>query len=221
MKSDIFYSDKLINFIDQFYDSLDEDLVRLMSLASEREGVNPTVNKPVGTILGFFSRLFKPKKVLELGTCVGVSTIIIAKNIPENSTIYTIDRRADLLKEATANFEKFNLKNNIKPMLGDIEDIVPKLYKNGEKFDMIFQDGGKKAYPRMHDFTVKMLKKNGILISDDVLLEKAEFPDHIKGINSALKKYNFLIKSDKRLDPIFIPLENGVVVARKLDNELE
>ncbi|HMA68692.1 MAG TPA: class I SAM-dependent methyltransferase [Candidatus Mcinerneyibacterium sp.] len=220
MENNIYYTDVLMNFVNKFYSSFDEDLEEIVKLAKEREGINPTVDKPVGTLLGFLTRLINPQRILELGTCIGVSTLIFGKYSSENTQIYTIDRRADLLKEATANFERFNLKNDIKPMLGDIKDIVPKLFKENEKFDLIFQDGGKKLYPEMHDYTVRMLNKNGLLISDDVLLEKADFPSHIKGINESLKKYNEMVLNDERLDSIFLPLESGVIVARKINDEL-
>ena len=217
MDNNIFYKKDLVDFVDNFYKRFDEDLYKIIMSAKERDGINPTVNKSVGKLLGFFTRMIDPDRILELGTCIGVSSIIFAKNIRDSSEVVTIDKRADLLKEATAHFEKFNIPGGkIKPILGDVHDVIPNLYENKQKFDIIFQDSAKKSYPRLLDSLIGMLNKNGLLITDDVLLEKASFPDHIKGLNEALKNYNREILKKDMLDSIFIPLENGVIVSRKI-----
>jgi len=217
MDKNIFYQKDLIDFIDKFYKKFDRDLYKIIKSAQKRDGINPTVNKSVGKLLAFFTKMNNPERILELGTCIGVSSIIFAKNMKSEGEVITIDKRADLLKEATAHFEKFNIpRGKIKPILGNIHDVVPKLYRNRQKFDIIFQDSAKKSYPKLLDSLIAMLNKNGLLITDDVLLEKASFPEHIKGINEALKRFNKKILEKEVLDSIFIPLENGVIISRKI-----
>ncbi|TYB30955.1 MAG: methyltransferase domain-containing protein [Candidatus Mcinerneyibacterium aminivorans] len=217
MDNNIFYKENLLDFVNNFYKRFDKDLYRIIKSAESREGINPTVGKSVGRLLSFFTRMKNPDRVLELGTCIGVSTIIFAKNMSDNGEVVTIDIRADLLKEAIAHFKKFNIKpEKIKPVLGDINDVIPGLKKENAKFDIIFQDSAKKSYPRLLESLIEMLNPSGLLITDDVLLEKAHFPEHIKGINEALKEHNNMILEHKNLDSIFIPLEKGVIVSRKI-----
>lgn len=211
-----FYKNDLLNFIKKFYSDFDKSLLDIIKEADKREGVNPTVNREVGSILKFITNLVKPKKVLDLGTCLGVSSIIFAKNMLKDGIVYTVDKRADLISDALNNYTKFDLNPNMKPLLGDVEDIIPKFVKEKKKFDIIFQDSGKKSYPKILDCLIKLLNKNGLLITDDVLLEKANFPEHIKGIDKAVKKHNDLLLNDNRIESIFIPLEDGLVISRKI-----
>ncbi|MBN2726993.1 hypothetical protein JXR74_06470, partial [Candidatus Mcinerneyibacteriota bacterium] len=87
-----------------------------------------------------------------------------------------------------------------------------------DPFDMIFLDAAKKMYPRLFPLLLKRLAPGGIWLTDDVFLEMARFPAHIRGINQALRRFNSLVYKEESLQSVMIPLSHGLLLCRKKES---
>ncbi len=208
----LFYTPALSTFTDAMYRDFEPELMELIHESPLRDGVNPTVGKEIGRVLMFFVSLTGAKRILDLGTCVGVSSICMARAAGADAHITTVDHRADLIEEAKTNFTRFGVEGRIETIVGDVKHVVPAL---NDMFDIIVQDSAKKLYVELLPHCIRLLKPGGLLITDDVLFSEIVFPAHIKGITEAVAEYNRQIREHQELESIFIPLGDGLIVSRK------
>ena len=105
----------------------------------------------------------KPKKILELGTANGYSGIVLAYN---GAKLTTIEKNKELVQEAIKNFNKFNIDYKI-----IIGDVLEELKNLDDKYDLIFIDFAKKKYIKAISYCIKLLNKNGTIITDDINMD--------------------------------------------------
>ena len=212
----IYYKEPLLKIVDSFYENcIDNEIINLINESVRRDGVNPTISADIAKVLSFFVKIAKPKKILELGTSLGVSATIFAKESSDDAIVYTIENDSELLGEALNNFERFGVDKKVIPILGDIRFVVPEKFKDS-KFDFIFQDASKKLYYELFPLLSDMLNIGGYLITDDVLFSEALFPEYLSDIPKYVAKFNETIKKDSRFDSILIPLGDGIMISRKI-----
>lgn len=179
------------------------------------------VDPEVGHLLQLLVCMNRPKKILEIGTAIGYSTIHMARELREdNSKITTIDVLPKRLKKAKENFSKAGLLDKIEIINADAKDYIPKIE---EKFDFIFLDAAKGQYPRFLDKLESILKPKGIIVADNVLLNgwviDLEFPDRRKK-TMVYRMRDFLktLKSHESFISSIIPLGDGVAVIYRKDD---
>lgn len=110
----------------------------------------------------------KPKKILEIGTAIGYSALLMLKSC--DGEVYTIEKNQERFNEAKENFKKFCVQNRVRMFLGDAIEVLEKLEKAGEKFDLIFLDGPKGQYIKYFPFIKAMLNQKGVLFADNILV---------------------------------------------------
>jgi len=213
MKHNLYYTEELLRELDSFYAEPVKGIKKLMDEARGTGGVNPSVDYRTGGMLKFLAGLKRPETVLELGTCIGVSAIIMA-SCESVKELVTVELREDLAERARLNVERFGLTGKVTVICGDAADVCEGL-KGERMFDMIFQDASKKSYPLLHETLVSLLSPGGLLVVDDVFLSMAEFPPNVRGVDKAVKTHNELIKNDSRLESVMIPLSHGIIAAVK------
>jgi len=125
---------------------------------------HPVIKRDVAKFLSQIIMLKQPDKILEIGTNVGYSAILMAKSL-KNGKIYSIDYRADNHETARKNFIKFNVKDKIELLTGYGQEILKDL---NDKFDLIFIDADKKGYDAYLDYAVEHLNQGGIIIADNL-----------------------------------------------------
>jgi caffeoyl-CoA O-methyltransferase len=179
----------------------------------------PIISYEVAEYLKFILKNGNIKNVLEIGTAVGYSGIIIAGEIKKhNGTLYTIEINEDRYKEAISNFEKFNI-TNVKAIYGDaLEEIKKiKLEKSEDKFDLIFFDASKSHYMEFFNDSYEILNKNGIIFIDNLLFRGYiynDYPRRFKTIVERLKKFiTYLYEIED--DFVLLPFGDGVGILRK------
>ena len=111
-------------------------------------------------------RIYKPKRVLEIGTAIAYTTIRIAISLNLKSVIHTIEISKDNIKTAKKNIDKSKMGKKIKIIEGDALRIMPQLEK---KYDFIFLDADKEDYKRLFDYSMLLLRKGGVIVVDNLL----------------------------------------------------
>ena len=119
-----------------------------------RENGVPIVQKETAKFLEFMVSMKKPLRILELGTAIGFSSILMYEAAGTSPEIVTIERDEKMIELAKVNLEKFNLRDKIKIEEGDCLEILEKL---DEPFDLIFMDAGKGHYNHFLPHCLRLL----------------------------------------------------------------
>ncbi len=178
------------------------------------------VAKPETTkLLHILSLTKKPKKILELGTGIGCSAIILSK-ASEDSKIITVEKNPDNYKEALDLIELNKLSDRITVINDDGINVLKKLSAKKEKFDFIFLDSAKAQYIDYYPYLTEMLDNGGMLITDNVLYGGMVATDELlenrkKTIVKRLRMYIDALNSDKTLQTVVVPIGDGVSISIK------
>lgn len=195
-----------------------EDVTKLYDFAMDK---NIPVAKPETTKLLYLLAMIKaPKKVLELGTGIGCSAVILSKAIPKTSTIVTVEKNPENYWEACKLFEENGLSERIFPKNADGMEALLELCEKKEQFDFIFLDSAKGQYYDYLPYLKKLLSDGGILVTDNVLYKGMVANDDLlilrkKTIVKRLRMYLDAISNDPELQSVVIPIGDGVALSVK------
>lgn len=169
-----------------------------------------------GRLLSMISKLVNPKNILEIGTYTGYSALCLAEGMQSSGVLHTIDINEELVDFQRKYFNKSGIGERIHQHLGDALDIIPKLNLN---FDLVFIDADKENYSNYFNIIINKLNTGGIILSDNVLwsgkILNTEFKKDDK-CTPALIEYNALLKNDKRVETVLLPIRDGLTISRKL-----
>lgn len=204
----------IAQFLDSFYTPHEGKLGEL-ELQVRSEGL-PVAKKDVIAFIELICRLKHPKRILEIGTCVGFSALVMRETCPEDTQIFTIDRYKYMIDRAKANFETFNAEN-ITLLEGQAAEILPTL---SGPFDLIFLDAAKGQYPRFLPYCIELLAEGGVFIADNVLCGGivAGAPLDTRRERTTVVRMNEFIetvKNDKRLKSTLLTIGDGVMLFTK------
>ena len=172
--------------------------------------------KSQGTFLEFISRLLRPKRILELGTYTAYSTICLAKGLPEDGVIYTIEYEVELEDRIRKYLRKANIEAQTKLFMGDAMEIIPTL---NEEWDLIFMDADKVNYLNYYKMLIPHLSKNGILLADNVLWS-GKVTETVKPNDretQAILTFNQYVQNDKRVKNMILPFRDGIMMVMRAD----
>jgi len=191
--------------------SLPNDYLEIVSKQyNKTKHALPHIEKEIGFFIYDYILTKKIKSILEIGTCLGYSTIFMGSAIKENNgKILTIEKNEDLFWKAKSNIKKANLSKNVDMLCADACEVLPNLTK---KYDLVFQDSQKSLYLEMLEVSINLLKKGGTLIADDTLLY---LTNPYKNIKRSIYDYNRVVFSNPMLDSTIIPLGDGITVSIK------
>ncbi|KAA5824151.1 O-methyltransferase [Algibacter amylolyticus] len=169
-----------------------------------------------GRILSIISKLVNPKNILEIGTYTGYSALCLAEGMQNTGELHTIDINEELVDFQRKYFDKSNYGHQIKQHLGNALDIIPKL---DATFDLVFIDADKVNYSNYFNVIIDKLNTGGIILSDNVLWSGKVLDTTFKKDDVStpeLIKYNALLKEDKRVETVLLPIRDGLTISRKL-----
>lgn len=176
----------------------------------------PIIRKEMQSFLKVLLSIQKPLKILEVGTAVGFSAILMSEYVPEECRITTIEKYEKRIPIARENFKRAGKEQQITLLEGDALEILKGL---DESFDFIFMDAAKGQYIYYMPEVIRLLKKGGILVSDNVLQDgdiiESRFAVERRNrtIHSRMREYLYELKHDDRLLTSIIPLGDGVAVS--------
>ena len=182
-----------------------------------REHGVPIVQEETGKFLEFMVDMKKPLRILELGSAIGFSSILMYEAAGTEPEIVTIERDSKMIELAKVNLEKFNLEHKIKIMEGDCLEILEKL---DEPFDLIFMDAGKGHYNHFLPHCLRLLKEDGIIIADNVLFRGMVATDELVKrrkitIVKRMRTYLDMVSSDENLITSVIPMGDGIAITKR------
>ncbi|HEX8268897.1 MAG TPA: O-methyltransferase [Flavobacterium sp.] len=166
-----------------------------------------------GRVLSMLSKLIRPANILEIGTYTGYATLCLCEGMRENGMVHTIDIKEELIDFQRKYFDSSPWKDQIVQHLGNAIDIIPTI---GVQFDLVFIDADKENYLNYFEMIVPLMKRGGIILSDNVLwsgkvLEPAQPNDKS---TKTLQDYNIALKEDPRVETVLLPIRDGLTVCR-------
>ena len=157
------------------------------------------------------------KKLLEIGTFTGLSTLSMSLALPDEGSIIALDKNIETNKIANDFFKKANQDKKIRTIVKPALETLEELKNDNLMFDIIFIDADKDNYKNYYDKVMQMTKLGGLIIIDNVLWhgEVADKENNEKFTN-IIREFNIHVKNDNRVEQIILPIGDGLTICRKL-----
>jgi len=159
----------------------------------------------------------KIKKILEIGTFTGLSTLSMSLALPDDGKLVALDKNEETNKIAQNFFKKAKQENKIQTIIKPALESLSDLRKQKKKFGLIFIDADKENYKNYYEQSLELIDKNGLIIIDNVLWH-GEVVDEKKQdkLTVNMREFNSYINRDERTENLIIPVGDGLAVCRKL-----
>ena len=166
-----------------------------------------------GGFLSLISKLLQPKYILELGTFSGFSAMCLAEGLVNEGQLHTLELREPDGINAQNNINQSPHKDKIKIHVGDAIETLQHLTA---PWDIVFIDADKVNYGKYYQMIFPFVKKNGLIIADNVLFHGEVFSETLKGKNAkAIHAFNEMIVSDQLADTVLLTVRDGLSLIRK------
>jgi len=174
----------------------------------------PIVGPAVARVLYQYARLIKAKKIFEMGSAIGYSTIWWARAVGEGGEVFYTDGDPANAAEARGYFQRAGVEKRIQVKVGDALEL---LSEQKQEFDIIFNDVDKEDYPRVLNLVPERLRRGGLFITDNVLwsghVTQAKAKD---ATTTAIQKFNKRLYAMPEFFTTILPLRDGLAVSVKL-----
>ena len=205
------------DYLDSLIPKRSEFLENLRRISALEESYAPIVQKSTEQFIITLLKILKPRRVLEIGTAVGYSAILMADNLPEDSTIVTVERYKKHADIAVDNVFEAGYEKKIRVVEGEAAEVLHWL---DEGFDFVFLDAAKGQYIEFLPDIMRVLNKGGVLLSDNILyhgmVEDEEKIERRKiTIVKRLHMYLEEIMNNESLTTSIIPIGDGVALSVK------
>lgn len=183
----------------------------------------PIIRQDMQSFLKVLLTVHQPKRILEVGTAVGFSAILMAQNTDEDCTITTIEKYEKRIPQARENFRAAGLEQRITLLEGDALEIMQSL---DGTYDMIFMDAAKGQYIHFLPEALRLLRTGGILISDNVLQDGDIIESHYaverrnRTIYKRMREYLYVLKHTEGLLTSIVPTGDGAAVTVKQKEQI-
>ena len=204
---------------------IDEHSLKLHPVQNEIIKYNDTLGKKKKLqisinqchFLYLLTKLFKPKKILEIGTFTGLSSLSMCIGLEKDSKITTLDKNKETSLVAKKFFEKAKVSEQIDIIIDEAVNSINKLIIQKKLFDLIFIDADKENYKKYYELSINLLKKDGFIIIDNVLWH-GEIVDknNKEHLTKIIRDFNTYVNNDVRVENIIIPIGDGFSICRKL-----
>jgi predicted O-methyltransferase YrrM len=168
-----------------------------------------------GRLLKMLVRMLRPKRIVEIGTFTGYSTLCLAEGLAGDGEIHTVEADDEMEDFIRQQFDKSPLKNKIHLHIGNALDIIPSL--DGQ-FDMAFIDGDKREYCAYYDTVFDKVVSGGIILADNTLWggKVLQTPHSADRHTQEIIRFNEMLAADTRTEKVILPVRDGLTVVYKL-----
>lgn len=211
--------------ITSYINSLDTGNSKVVT-AIRREALNdnvPIIRQESENLLKVMLRLTQPRHILEVGTAIGYSALLMSENIPKDCKITTIEKYEKRIPVAKANFKRAGKEDVITLLEGDALKILKELKG---PYDFIFMDAAKGQYMAFFEDIMRLLAPGGVLISDNVLQDGDIIESRFavtrrnRTIHSRMREYLYTLTHHEKLQTTILPIGDGMALSVRRKNEI-
>jgi caffeoyl-CoA O-methyltransferase len=207
-----FLQDEVEQYLYELLPERDEVVSEMERYAAEHRV--PIIGPAVARLLALFAQVSGAKRIFEMGSAIGYSTIWLARAAGPKGKVYYTDGDPENAKRASEYFRRAGVAKRINVQVGDARELVK---KTPGKFDLIFNDVNKDQYPDALRAALPKLRRGGLFITDNTVWSgkaaRPAAPDDAATLG--IQEFNRLVYASKELYPVLIPLRDGVTVCRK------
>jgi predicted O-methyltransferase YrrM len=170
-----------------------------------------------GRLLSMLSHLMRPQRILEIGTFCGYATLCLAEGLVDNGLIHTIEIDPEKESRIRRYVAAAGLTERVQLTIGSALDVLPGLVD--EVWDLVFIDADKRNNDAYFEAVIEQVRPGGLLIVDNVLWGNKVLPAHeLKAGDKdtpLVRAFNDKMARDSRVEPVFLPLRDGLLLLRK------
>lgn len=209
--------ERMTTFINSFDTELPEYLRELQKYSIKTNV--PIIRPQMLSLMRVLLTIKKPMRILEVGTAIGFSALVMSYFSPEECQITTIEKYEKRIPIARENFKKYNCEDKITLIEGDAIEVLANL---NEEYDFIFMDAAKGQYINFLPDILRLLKEDGILLSDNVLQEGNIIDSRFavkrrdRTIHSRMRDYLYELKHNPLLVTDILPIGDGATISVKV-----
>lgn len=208
--------ERLVTFIDSLSWQLPEKLKQLEKEALA-DGV-PIIRRSMQSLLTFLVKMKRPERILEIGTAVGFSGLLMLTYAGEYAVLDTIEKVPARIKKAKENFQKFGMEEKIHLYEEDADLVLKQLSEQEKKYDLIFMDAAKGQYESFLQPILRLLEKDGLLVTDnvlqngDILESRYAITKRDRTIHKRMRGFLYELTHTEGLNTAILPVGDGVTV---------
>lgn len=179
----------------------------------------PIIRTETQTLLRFLMAAHRPMEILEVGTAVGFSALLMQEYAPAGAHVTTIEKYEKRIPIARENFKRAGKEDAITFLCGDATEILKELQV---EYDFIFMDAAKAQYIHFLPEVTRLLKKGGLLVSDnvlqdgDVLESRFAVTRRNRTIHARMREYLYALTHHEQLETVILPVGDGVSISTKV-----
>lgn len=182
----------------------------------------PVIKRPTQNLLKLLLAVRKPHNILEVGTAIGFSALLMAEYSPEPCHITTIEKYEKRIPIAKENFRRAGREKQIELIALDAAEALHQLAQEKPAgYDLIFMDAAKGQYIHFFEDVMALLSENGVLVSDNVLQDgdivesRFAVTRRNRTIHARMREYLYALTHDERLTTTILPIGDGVTISVK------
>ena len=209
--------ERLSTYIDSISWNIPEYLKEVEKTALEKEV--PIIRRSMQSLISFLLTTRKPNAILEIGTAVGFSSMLMSEYVSEKTTIDTIEKVPMRINDAKQNFKKYGKEKRINLIEGDALVELDRLVKDNKKYDFIFMDAAKGQYMNFLEYVLKLLTDDGMLVTDNVLQDgdiiqsRYAVTRRDRTIHGRMREYLYYLTHSDNLSTVVLPVGDGVTLS--------
>ena len=214
--------ERVVSYIHSL-DSGNGEFLDRLRLKAEEDNI-PIIRQETEQLLKVLLRLKQPKHILEVGTAIGYSALVMAANMPKESEITTIEKYEKRIPLARQNFQYAEMEDKITLLEGDAMEILKTLI---DPYDFIFMDAAKGQYLNFFPEVMRLLREGGILVSDNVLQDGDIMESRYlvtrrnRTIHARMREYLYILTHTPQLQTSVLPVGDGLSVSVKICTGIE
>jgi len=217
MSNQIIINEKLVNYLqktgyrsDEITDQLIQETQALGNVAQMQ------IAPEQGQFIEMLVKVSKASKCLEIGRFTGLSTLCIAKGMPDDGEVTTIDISDEFLNFSMKYWELADVDKKINSIIGHGVEVMQSMIDRQDFFDLIFIDADKNNYPHYYELSLQLLLKNGIILIDNMLWHGDVADENIKDeTTKIIRDLNLTVQQDERVDYSLLPFSDGILFITK------
>jgi len=211
-------TESLYGYIIDHTPALHPVLADLRAETAKLPGAQMQIAPDQGVLMNFLAKLIGARRAVEVGCFTGYSAIAVALALPSDGKLVTIDVDPTTQKIAKRYFAAAGVDGRIDARLGNALEELPKLEKEfgPGSFDMAFIDADKKPMVEYYELCLRLVRKGGLILADNVLWSGGVAdPSDTTENTAAVRRFNAHVRADERCDRLLLNVSDGIFALRR------